>query len=109
MIPLLASRENHGQRLAAALGMPDDAAAPTAWVFDAQRAADNLVGRSELMVPGDLLDPLAVLDIEDDEVGDDVQHVAAIEEPRAVTSVLKRNAELATPIRPIPVASLVPE
>ena len=69
----------HGQALAGALGVPDDAAT-FAWLSCGADPLHRLVHGDELAVAGQLADGSAALDFEDDEVPDDVEEVLSLEE-----------------------------
>ena len=85
----LAGEEEHGQALAGALGVPDDAALVVAvgsGGFDG--AFDGLVDRVVLVIPGDLLDDGLAVVFEDDEGADQ------IEEPPLLEHALDEGFEL---------------
>ena len=80
MKPHLPRGEEHGQALARALCVPDETAPPAAWFVGFQRTLHQFVGTAELLPPGDLLDALPLVRVEDDEVAQDVEQVGPVAE-----------------------------
>jgi len=71
--------EHHGQRLAGALGMPDDAAA-FPWSFTVQQPLHGFLDGAELLIAPNDLDGFAlVVDREEREVADNLQQVHWVE------------------------------
>ena len=75
----LAGVEGHGEALAAALGMPDDAHAVVAG-DGPDGGRDRLVHRPVLMVRGHDLGDRGAVDLEDDEVAHDVEEAALLKD-----------------------------
>ena len=89
--PQLERQPEHGQALARPLRVPDDAA-PRARFPRRPDPPHRLVDRDELLVAGQLADGAAVLDLEDDEVANDVEEVARLEEPVEQDVLRRRRA-----------------
>ena len=89
--PQLEGQPEHGQALARPLRVPDDAA-PRARFRRRPDPAHRLVDGDELLVAGQLADGAAVLDLEDDEVADDVEEIARLEEPVEQDVLRRRHA-----------------
>ena len=89
--PQLERQPEHGQALARPLRVPDDAA-PRARFRRRFDPPHGLVDGDELLVAGQLADGATVLDLEDDEVADDVEEVARLEEPVEQDVLRRRHA-----------------
>ena len=87
----LERQPEHGQALARPLRVPDDAT-PRARLARGSDAPHRLVDGDELLVAGQLADGAAVLDLEDDEVADDVEEVARLQEPVEQDVLRRRRA-----------------
>ena len=87
----LERQPEHGQALARPLRVPDDAA-PRARFPRRPDPPHRLVDGDELLVAGQLADRAAVLDLEDDEVAEDVEKAARLEEPVEQDVLRRRRA-----------------
>src|SRR5207245_2118415 len=80
--PELLTSEDHGERLARALSVPDEAGAILGgrWTTrERDRSVYQLVHRLELLIARDLLDRLTLLRLKDDEVLNEVEHVRGLQ------------------------------
>src|SRR5450756_1361218 len=80
MVPQLSGGEYHGQGFTASLCVPHDAAPGRAGVGQGKGSLHELVCGAELLIPGHLLDQLALLGLENNKVADDVQEIAPVKQ-----------------------------